>query len=71
MDDGVEDVPVDLAVADLRSFGQAGGAAGEDEAGDVFFVEGGAGYGRFLRSINHILVEQAALNPFAFDVDSG
>ena len=37
VDDGVEHVPGDHAVADLRPFGQAGGAAGEEEAGDIFF----------------------------------
>ncbi len=37
VDDGIQRVPGDHAVADLCRFGCTGRTAGEDQAGDVFF----------------------------------
>ena len=77
VNNGVEDVPIDLAMADLCAFGQAGCATGENEAGYVFAGEGGASYGHFgtaqcksfLPQRQHILKQQTPLNPIPFNVD--
>ena len=47
VDHGIQAVPGDLAMTDLGALGQTGGAAGEDDGGDVFipqiFAETGIG----------------------------
>ena len=51
VDDGVERVPGDHAVGDLRRFGQAGRPAGEDQGGDIFCFKAFTGHGRVRRRI--------------------
>ncbi len=65
VDDGVEGVPGDHPVGDLGCFRQTGSAAGEDQRGDIFFLDSFAGH-RFARAgFQHTLIVQAALDPGA------
>ena len=69
VDDRVEHIPADLAVADLRAFGQAGGAASEEQAGDILRIHRLVSDRRLRRSVKDGVILQRTGQPVAVDVD--
>ncbi len=68
VDDGVEHVPADLAMTDLSAFGQSGGAAGEQQASDVFFMQRFASDRRAGRLVDDGLVEEGTVDAITFSM---
>ncbi len=68
VDDRVEHVPVDLAVADHGPLGQAGGAPGKDQAGDILLFQRLVARGRVGRLGDGGFVIEASGDALALDV---